>query len=945
MARSRPALSLGLLGARVHVDEHADAAARALGAEAVTLGRDLFFARGRYAPGSAAGGRLLRHELAHVAQAGGRHVAPRPGLRVADPDHPAEREARGVAEGGALTRLQPRAGPPMVFRHRVAPSPVNRATRAQIFGTPVSVLPMPPLGLPVLIPRVPGMSLRQFKEYTTRQADWFVEPSLTAADRTVLWRLLLLIEEGPYILTGVGDVEVDELRSVTGAQLDALRSFCRGTHSSQQTIRIHNPGAYDLARRLRLGAVLAELERLFTGPVLRLTASELQLADIERDNLLPWIRWYATIFGPHLQQTYDYGTAGQRGPEFQNLIDLFAGGAAVTNLPTLASMVGWIRNPHRFPIAMLNQLRLNLLDTSGSRRLVLVLHTGHDNSAFQASAHLFDDLVRNSPNNLVLMIEGAASLNAIRTRIPGIAATYGRADAGGTRRINQVIIAGHGLARSVELAGTGAPTVHSGAVHYPIESMDLDTNLQPTRDLLDALFNNMDPATARLLYAGCLVGATHVPTGTPSANVGGALAAHQSLGAFTEARGVGAGMPANFVQAARASVGLSAATRLYDPATGDVGLDYPSDPAAFSTAGAYLLNGHEPEGVLLAAVEVGAVSPIAAEHLLRHRAVLRAAGGLPVTDPWWDPVTDLFVAEVLAPVAAGAGIDIGRTNDLANTCWTIFVARWPGDYGVTVSGVVGALNPQPFAASIYTRASALADYRAPPDVQARQMRVILDQSWMALSAGPRIAGLLTGIGATGLHADGLAPWLEPTALHPHRAALLPVGGAAAAPSPAQIRLALAWFSRDQNNAHVRSFLRAQVITGAGPPHFSPPFAVEIAAAGMSATDILRGLGYAMVATTVSPPAGGGAATTLPVANVDVDADAINEILVQGHPYEATVTAGAANIRGLPRTSGNTPFAVAHSGDTLRVVGFSHRWAAIDHNGRLGFIHTNLISSP
>ena len=56
---------------RVHADGRADALANGLGANAVTVGNDIFFANGRYAPETAEGEHLLAHELAHVAQQGG----------------------------------------------------------------------------------------------------------------------------------------------------------------------------------------------------------------------------------------------------------------------------------------------------------------------------------------------------------------------------------------------------------------------------------------------------------------------------------------------------------------------------------------------------------------------------------------------------------------------------------------------------------------------------------------------------------------------------------------------------------------------------------------------------------------------------------------------------------------------------------------------------------
>ncbi len=53
---------------RIHADGRAAASARAVGALAYTVGNHIVFAAGRYAPGSAAGQKLLAHELAHVIQ-------------------------------------------------------------------------------------------------------------------------------------------------------------------------------------------------------------------------------------------------------------------------------------------------------------------------------------------------------------------------------------------------------------------------------------------------------------------------------------------------------------------------------------------------------------------------------------------------------------------------------------------------------------------------------------------------------------------------------------------------------------------------------------------------------------------------------------------------------------------------------------------------------------
>jgi hypothetical protein len=68
-----------LSGVRIHTDGEAARSASSLGALAYTVGRDIYFAEGRYAPETNAGRRLLAHELTHTLQqeAGAAPVAQR----------------------------------------------------------------------------------------------------------------------------------------------------------------------------------------------------------------------------------------------------------------------------------------------------------------------------------------------------------------------------------------------------------------------------------------------------------------------------------------------------------------------------------------------------------------------------------------------------------------------------------------------------------------------------------------------------------------------------------------------------------------------------------------------------------------------------------------------------------------------------------------------------
>ena len=86
---------------RIHTDTNAAASARSVNALAYTVGRDVVFNSGQYAPHRDAGKRLLAHELTHVVQQSGGLQRATPmtnSIGVDTPDDTFEREADAVAE-------------------------------------------------------------------------------------------------------------------------------------------------------------------------------------------------------------------------------------------------------------------------------------------------------------------------------------------------------------------------------------------------------------------------------------------------------------------------------------------------------------------------------------------------------------------------------------------------------------------------------------------------------------------------------------------------------------------------------------------------------------------------------------------------------------------------------------------------------------------------------
>jgi hypothetical protein len=127
----RPVVGPGVDRARLHAGASSDAFARARQADAVTVGRDIYFQSASYAPQSAAGLGLLAHELSHVSEGG------RPGAEQARarPEGARQEEdrAQAVEQRFARPAVSPLAAqayaPPV--RSPGAPAPGSAASSAE----------------------------------------------------------------------------------------------------------------------------------------------------------------------------------------------------------------------------------------------------------------------------------------------------------------------------------------------------------------------------------------------------------------------------------------------------------------------------------------------------------------------------------------------------------------------------------------------------------------------------------------------------------------------------------------------------------------------------------------------------------------------------------------------------------------------------------------------
>jgi hypothetical protein len=111
---------------RVHADSTSGQSARAVDALAYTVGRDVVFAPGQYAPGTVAGRRLIAHELAHVVQQSAGPANMQARLEIGRVDDPAEAEADRAADraiSGETASLGLSAATPQLRRQAAKPGP------------------------------------------------------------------------------------------------------------------------------------------------------------------------------------------------------------------------------------------------------------------------------------------------------------------------------------------------------------------------------------------------------------------------------------------------------------------------------------------------------------------------------------------------------------------------------------------------------------------------------------------------------------------------------------------------------------------------------------------------------------------------------------------------------------------------------------------------------
>jgi hypothetical protein len=873
-------LGIDLGRVRIHVNPAAAREAQRLGARAFTVGEHIAFARGEFQPDSPDGQELIAHELAHIAQQQG--------------------------DTGVVLRW------PAVTR-----------TPARTSETPATIR---------------AMSLAEFISLTHTQPDWATSPALQA-DAAALpqFRTIQGFADGPGVVESCGDLNMADIiaRGVPGI-FPVLNKYRDGV-TSGATAWLRRTNRVDDAQRWGTG--LTHLEAVWPAANLSLVMR----APDPVSNPSPFEK-LTPAAAPELPSFMTYLTActpvlsAENGAEVDSFLALRAEGA------TPASYLGTVRhvrNYHHFTKNTLDGLAGNEAfpqweqALSWTRRpLTVVLYPAVDhNGAFHRNAGLEAMVLDN--DILTIVVEGLAHVADYQAQLAPVAARYG---VGG--RIQQAMVAGHGNATVLALAGTAGATVSGD---------DLGTSGTTganTTSLMTELTRLMssDPAKRRIILDACLTNSHHVATALRASPADAAADVNAAIAADPSLRDVVAGIAGGGATVLGSSSSFAPGqTTFIRPGSSQLGLSVPDDPDLTADKLTYVEFGTEPEGCMRAVLECWAQDQLAGSHRCRDAMQRRIAAGrsthAAATDTWRESIVQpLYYLTVNHYLGNGEAI-----REMGVLAGSLFLLYWPGFTGAaTLNSELGAFSGN--AAHIDRVLGGPAGdphYAATPRVA-----LVIEQAWMQHNPA-RHADFLTALGR---YADCLqaAADLDMGMVMGHVPALLTLPPASPPPT-AQFMLALLAAHQVPLIPPLPAVLPPHIdflrsLLGAGPT-FPSALNINTVLGGLCAEeDILAAIGRPLG----GPAAAVGGRPPPPAANIDTvrDAASRNEFFVtplRRNGVVATVRDDLM-VRSTPTTGTHANiFGHLPTGTPVFVIGrYSADWYAIEQPGRTGFVAARYI---
>lgn len=908
-------------GVQAHVGGAAAEASEQIGASAYATGSSVAF---REAPDLY----TAAHEAAHVVQqrAG---VQLRGGVGEAGDAY--ERHADAVADAVVAGKhaegiLDQMAGggaqAPAVQRKGTGPAGEgpNTVKGGGATETPVT---------PTTYAQIAADTVLAFVTYTNHQADWSMQIADAAqqADLRMLMTWLRARDERQTVLNGfnVGDV------LAVKADFAALDGYVRARGTT--TVRIK--AVASVADAVSVGKDVIKLET---------ACPPAQLHQIFPDDFYEWLRsegkvdlfvTYVTTCHPMLQ--------ANNGAEIRSFITL----AAVRD-PSSFKDVKDVRSYHRFQEPALVALRAAQGGNPGGKPFTLILHSALDwNGAFHQDPELTRAIV--APSNHTIMIEGAESLDAIAGRLPAIVALHGRSEPDKkdpkktVKRIDQVMLAGHGSAHSIELAGdlakdkAGNLETDAGELKINDDRLDLTKNAKDpesvkrakkTEAFLKTVMSYMseDPATphGRIVFNACLTASNEIdpdtidpkkPPAEQAKRMKEQIAKSPSLVEDMRkiAKDSGRNVDVRGGNGSFGRVGLIDGTGALDivadgaePTPGkkrdlDAELTNPDKLV-------YAEKGVDPQGCMSAVAESWAkdqAKTIAAVHNRR---------GAPKGPGWDETVIQAMYAlvEDHYPTNGGKIVQLASvtdgfkelTSEGASRPWAIWGLRDDADW----SALETSFQPH-------------VDFKGQPFA-----KLVFYEGWYAGHPGKE-ADFLGALGKMTVRTS--QDFLYLPDLYRTWNQLVPAASTKP-PDPGRLNLALRDVTDrgDKAQPHTKSFLGSLVTAHA----FTVDVNTPLDSLGTD-DSVLRALGL-----SAEQAAGKGKPTKGPPpdANVDMDKDGKNESVVEPMSASGRVTASELNVREQPTTKGKEHATTLKKGDTVYVMGQVDTWYLVDHAGERGY---------
>lgn len=886
-------------GVRAQVGGAAAQASAELGAEAYATGDRVAFAQ---APDL----HTAAHEAAHVVQQAGGQVQLKDGVgQVGDVyEQHADAVANAVVAGKSVeAMLDGFATPARASSDGAGVQKKDVQLVASEYKSNV---------------QIKALSLAGFDSYAHAQADWATSSTL-GTDKEKLRKLLDHARKlNGLVLGGCGAFKVSDLIANAIGQGTAadvkLSHYALSASPEHNTtaVRVEDP-APDVATALRWGEALQKLNAKGGIPGVVLARCIPQngsfdgLAQLVTENAVDDLITYYKDVKP----LFD----AENGAEVQSFLAFHKAGG-MGKYGGYKGSLPEVRNYHRFTVDQLDVMAKNRVDAQTNKAqlaplpICVVLQTSFDhNGAFHQDPFMTHVLKRTT--HITLFAEGKVSLADFSSELRKFA-QWGKDD-----KVDEVMVAGHGNAKLMELGGDKAVGVDRNTKEQSWTAFDNNPLVVDKRyprfeasanDFMDSIKETLrDDAGARVVLNACLTASNSIDNlvldpdpDIAAVQIKQAINKDPSLATAMQLR---LGTHKGQVRGANASFGK---VKLLDGPKGESGgIDIISstDPKLTAPKLEYAEGGTEPTGVLRATLEAWAHDRDATIEALERRVIAR--GG---NTSWREKVITSVIKIIIANKTNASLI-----HELVGTAGAL------GHLDRRAECKVSALKnkvPDAHMKAIFDEL-ALSDPWTDPGYNF--VPAVVFQVWIEKNNG-KIGAFHTFLETSGFTTQNASTFFDLGHMKPLIAQLVPTPpDPPTAPDVGPTLLALLYMvgEKDKAPAEVKAFIE-KIAGGKGSTAFPGTSGVDALLLGAIPKNVLENAGVIEKASAPKKSSGGSSAPVGPTPNLDTAHTGNNTVAVDSVTSKCR-THGFTSTNAYMLPSGNKIGSIP-SGQLLHVIG-------------------------